>query len=266
MEQFAAEKFFHISSQLAGMAQHYTSGGVRRVSQVDQATLAGQLEDVGTQCSDIGLRVAAQVMYANANQLRNAQFVGLQLGQLLVCVGQAVASEMATTLFMRIFPERAEYYEDQELFGSLVVSNFPSAARDIRSAGSCYAVDRSTACVMHLMRVLELGLNTLAAEFNIEFARENWEKIINDIEAAITLKYEKGKPPADKKGWQKERDFYAAAAKDFRYFKNAWRNHAMHVHEHYEAHEAKSILDHVKAFMQQLAGGGLREKVITVEG
>lgn len=262
MQQFAAEKFCHISSQLSGMAQHYTSGGVRRVSREDQAVLANQLQSVGDQCREIGLQVAAQVIYASANQLRNSQFLGLQLGQLLTCVGQAIVSEMTTTLFMRVFPERAAYYEDPELFGPLVLANFPTAARDIRSAGSCYAVDRTTACVMHLMRVLELGLNTLAAEFNVDFARQNWEKIINDIEAAITLKYEKGKPPADKRTWQKERDFYAAAAKDFRYFKGAWRNHAMHIHEHYEDSEAKTILDHVKAFMQQLAKGGLKEQPV----
>ena len=61
--------------------------------------------------------------------------------------------------------------------------------------------------------------------------------------------------------WDKERTFYSGAAKDFRYFKNAWRNHSQHLHEHYEASEARTILDHVKAFMMHLADNGLREDV-----
>jgi hypothetical protein len=39
----------------------------------------------------------------------------------------------------------------------------------------------------------------------------------------------------------------------------SWRNHAMHFREHYEGSEAKTILEHVKAFMAQLADGGLKE-------
>jgi hypothetical protein len=35
--------------------------------------------------------------------------------------------------------------------------------------------------------------------------------------------------------------------------------HAMHYREHYDASEAKTILDHVKAFMVQLAAGGLHK-------
>ena len=162
---------------------------------------------------------------------------------------------MSTHLFMHIFPERQGFYEQEELFGMTVNANFNSAKRDIKAAGSCYAADRNTACVMHLMRVLEVGLNTLAKTLGVSFDRRNWENLINDIDAEI----KKINGPARGADWKEKQEFYSSAAKDFRYFKDAWRNHAMHFREHYEGSEAKTILEHVKAFMAQLADEGLKE-------
>jgi hypothetical protein len=59
--------------------------------------------------------------------------------------------------------------------------------------------------------------------------------------------------------WNQKQQFYSGAAKDFRYFKDAWRNHAMQYRERYTETDAKGILEHVRAFMVQLANGGLKE-------
>jgi hypothetical protein len=61
--------------------------------------------------------------------------------------------------------------------------------------------------------------------------------------------------------WKDKQHFLAESAKDFRYFKNAWRNYAMHFHEHYDASEAELILDHVKTFMVHLTENVLKEPV-----
>ncbi len=234
--------------------------GNSALSSADTAIAANALRGIVDTCRGIGLIVSALQLEDAATRLTAwTPWTGTQVAQLLIGLNVAINAEMSTHLFMRIFPERAKFYEQPALFGQQVNDCFPSASRDIRAAGSCYATDRNTACVMHLMRILELGLNVLATQFSISFSRENWENIINDVEKAISVRYEKGKPTIDKKGWQKDRDFYAEAAKDFRYFKNAWRNHAMHVHEHYDPLEALSVLDHVKTFMDHLAENGLRE-------
>jgi hypothetical protein len=259
MEKFAAEKFCHICSQLAGMADHYYKGGQKLVLPRDRVTIANQLDGVAFLCNEIGLKVTALQIQANTQNFRAQHFTAAALGQILLCLGQALTSEMSTNLFMRIFPERAPYYEREQLFGAVVEENFRSAQRDIRAAGSCFAVDLNTACVMHLMRVLELGLNVLAGQLGVPFERQQWENIINGIEVEI------GKINGPHAGaeWRTKRDFYSEAAKDFRYFKNAWRNHAMHVHTHYDPHEAALMFDHVKSFMMHLAENGLREKPST---
>ena len=76
-----------------------------------------------------------------------------------------------------------------------------------------------------------------------------WQNIINKI--AIELKSLPGGP---------DRDFYKEGNAQFGFLKDAYRNHAQHAHDDpYDMEKALSILDHVRAFMQQLEKGGLSE-------
>ena len=49
--------------------------------------------------------------------------------------------------------------------------------------------------------------------------------------------------------------FYHSALAEFRDFNEAWRKHMAHAHEgaFYDRHQALSILDHVRSFMNVLA-------------
>jgi uncharacterized protein YjiS (DUF1127 family) len=52
---------------------------------------------------------------------------------------------------------------------------------------------------------------------------------------------------------------YSEAALHFRYLKNAWRNHIMHVRHTYELPKSSQILGHVSDFLQALKDVGLKE-------
>jgi hypothetical protein len=254
MEKFAAEKYMAICSNLSILAPQ-----ANKLPDVlpdfAKKEICNTLQHVAQECRAIGLKSTALQFEDVIFNVENLGIRGDQLAQILLCLGSAIRAEMSTHLFMQIFPNRIDYYEQRELFGAAVATNFPSAARDIRSSGSCYACDRNTASVMHGMRVLELGLNTFASTLDVVFEKRNWENIINDIEKEI--KQRNG--PHAGTDWKQKQKFYSGAAKDFRYFKDAWRNHAMHFREHYDAAEALTILNHVKAFMEHLADGGLKE-------
>ena len=164
-----------------------------------------------------------------------------------------IQDELAKILVMRIPRDRAAHFEKIEAFGPEVSTKFPSANFDIEEAGNCYATDRNTACVFHAMRVLEIGLRVLANDLGVTFPTaielENWNTIIEKIEAEIR---DINKQP---KGLKKSEDlqFYSEAAKEFRYFKDAWRNHVSHSREKYGDAEAYRVLCHVRDFMQHLA-------------
>jgi hypothetical protein len=165
-----------------------------------------------------------------------------------------VQDEMSKILVMRIPKDRSEFFEQIQAFGPEVAASFPSASYDVEEAGNCYATDRNTACVFHAMRVLEIGLRVLANDLNVVFPTpielQNWNTIIEKIESTIRDQ-EKQLP----KGTQKSEkmQFYSEAAKEFRYFKDAWRNHVAHSREKYGETEALRVLSHVRDFMQHLA-------------
>jgi hypothetical protein len=46
--------------------------------------------------------------------------------------------------------------------------------------------------------------------------------------------------------------FLSAAAKDFAYFKDGWRNYVAHNKASYQENDAAAVLEHVKSFMNHL--------------
>jgi hypothetical protein len=255
MDKFAAEKYMTICQNLSLMAAQSHDISIDWDDEGKRAT-SKAIKRIQKECDDIGLKTASrQIQEVLANIRVGAITTPRQLSQILLNMSSAIRAEISTHFFMQISPKRVDFYEQEELFGPEVDLNFPSAKRDIKSAGSCYACDRNTACVMHLMRVLEVGLNTLAATLKVPFDRRNWENIINDIDVEI----KKINGPHAGADWKNKQQFYAGAAKDFRHFKDAWRNHAMHYREHYDATEALTTLNHVKEFMTHLADGHLSE-------
>lgn len=138
------------------------------------------------------------------------------------------------------------------IFGEAVADSFPNAAVDISESGVCLSLDRGSAYVFHLMRVLEIGLGVLGKEFGVSLNHTNWSPAITEIESKIREmhKYPKWKALPDCKGQQ---EFFAQAASHFGVLKDAWRNYTMHVRGFYSPEQAEPIFENVKGFMQKLA-------------
>ena len=137
---------------------------------------------------------------------------------------------------------------------STMTSAFPSAVPEIRGAGRCYAFGESTASVCMSMRALEGPLGALAAALSVNYDRQNWKNVIDQIEKSIREMGQQNGPD-----WRQQQKFYAGAAVQFWFIKDAWRNHAMHRHATYDDRGAHEVLTGVTAFMESLAAGGLKE-------
>ena len=104
------------------------------------------------------------------------------------------------------------------------------------------------------MGILQYGLYSLAANLEVEFPwsieLENWQNVIERIEAAI-----KQRRGGLRKGDEKDEQlkFYSGLATRFIYFKDAWRNHVCHLREQYEHDLAFIVLTSVKDFMELLS-------------
>ena len=159
-----------------------------------------------------------------------------------------VQKRLLDDLYFRIEPRHRPFY-DQLLLTKEAEIAFPSSVRDAVEAGRCFALDRWTACVLHLMRALEFPVTALAKALNLSMYSPNWEQILNEAEREIR----KITPATHGTNWKEDEQFYSEAALHFRFIKNAWRNYAVHGHDTYDRHEAYEILTHVRSFMDHLA-------------
>jgi len=137
-------------------------------------------------------------------------------------------------------------------FGPDFNRNFAPARDDLEEAAKCLAFGRGTACVFHLMRVMEVGLRTLAASLNdprLDSKRNpSWDSILKKCDEEL-LKPLKDRAPE----WSVDDTFFSAAAAQLHAVKDAWRNPTMHVERRYVTDEAEDVWNAVRAFMRHLA-------------
>jgi hypothetical protein len=131
-----------------------------------------------------------------------------------------------------------------------VLKNFPTAEADIVAGVDLWALSHSTASVFHFMRVLEHGLRALAKDVGKSFDVQNWQNVIDEIEAEIR---EIGKKLPRGTEKNERLQFLSSAAKEFVYFKDGWRNYVSHGRGLYDGYQARSVMEHVKSFMTTLS-------------
>lgn len=162
--------------------------------------------------------------------------------------------ELSGTDLLYLEPRFATYYDAGTApFGDGVFNAFPSAIRDVESAGKCLALSQPTASVFHLTRVMEAGLKALARPLGIPYA-PSWESYLKQIETKI------GEKHATKSvAWKKREPFFRDLCGDLQIVKMSFRNPTMHIVRHYTTDEAEEVYRAVRAFMKRLVDGGLKE-------
>lgn len=169
-------------------------------------------------------------------------------------VRDCLLSELESHRFLHISPEEAKFYMHPEKWFPETLVSFPSATGDIEEACKCYGLERYTACVFHSMAILQIGLYTLTNDvgitlkFPIQLAE--WGDILRRIDDEI--KPYATRPRGDSLR-EKYDNLYAGCACQFRFFKDAWRNHVAHNREVYDKDKAHSALMHVREFMESLS-------------
>ncbi len=164
-----------------------------------------------------------------------------------------IQHHLTRDLFLCIQKPKIDYLSrPREIFGEEVFKSFPSASYDLLESSRCFALDRWTASVFHLMRSLEAGLSVLGQRFGVSLAHTNWAPAIEQIESRIRDMY---KDPLWKAmpDYKEQQEFYAQAASHFGILKDAWRNYTAHARGKYDEREAADIITSVRAFLQKLA-------------
>ena len=187
----------------------------------------------------------------------NEEFSADKLIEALSQIRNGLILSLKDLKFAYIPPSHDQYFEQDQLFGEKVNSNFSSVRDEIRDAGNCLAADLGTAAVFHLMRVAEKGMKVVLKDRQIIVVQNkptdllDWKTIGDGMDQAI----EAINNWPNSLGLAKTQalEFYGGVKSEFLGFKDAWRNHVMHDRKKYSFDEAKGILSHVERLMKLLA-------------
>jgi hypothetical protein len=172
---------------------------------------------------------------------------------------ETIDAELRFRRFAYVPMDRAKHLDNIEKDWAIVLRQFPSARDDIRAAVECYALDCTTACVFHSMRIAEHGLRALAQKLKVrrigpqkhplEFAE--WGGILSALRGKLaSIQQSKGRNAKKAAGAK----FYADAASHADYLNEIWRKEVSHARGLFNAAEALNALTRTRAFMELLSG------------
>jgi hypothetical protein len=244
MQKFKTETFFYIAHRLTRISKNIQSAPrEQEIGNDPEEAVRNFIQDTSTACTEIGLRISVKCLDSLLQQMNDPHETYGNIVDLVAEAQRLITWEMEDRLFMFVPPERAECFDKPELLSQSVLAKFPALQFDIVEAGNCYASGRGTACVFHLMRIMETGVQEFGKKLNVSLVNEkNWQNILDEINKAIKAL---PKGPSATEMSQVSANLYAV--------KLAWRNEVMHPKDTYTLEEADSLIRQVRIFMQQLA-------------
>jgi hypothetical protein len=170
-------------------------------------------------------------------------------------LSSVIHSELDGEMFFHMESSRVEYFHPFWLVDKPINDTFPRAHEEIQSAGRCYAYGEPTACVFHLMRVIDAGLRSVAASLGISYDAQNWSGIGQKIQSRMEEKYS-----TKIDAWKQSEPFYASVLTDIQGISRGHRNPVLHeLEKKYADSEAHYLMTVTEAFMSHLAENGMKE-------
>jgi len=238
---------------------------------IGQARVAGRKFDMsaskytessGVVLRDIAASIAMPVTAAAARKLLKCladfgsepvlatEYAARALEDSITDLMNAFREECTARIVVVIPTASAEFFSpDEPLFGEAVSLKFAKVAADIAEAGTCLALERPTACVFHLMRVVEYAVQRLGKKMHvaIDVDKEGWYQITLHVNKAVEAL------PTATPRQRRVKQAYGAAAAHLNSVRIATRNDVMHPKATYTDEEAQTLFDATKALMQQMA-------------
>ena len=178
-----------------------------------------------------------------------------RLRHLAYHLSSVIQSELDSEMFFHLESSRMKYWDPTWLVDKPIYITFPHAHEEIRNAGRCYAYGEPTACVFHLMRVIDAGLRSVADSLNITYDARNWSGIAVKIQSKMEEKYE-----AKTDEWKRSEPFYASILTDIQAISRGHRNPVLHeIEKKYTDAEASYLLTMTEGFMLHLSENGMKE-------
>lgn len=142
-----------------------------------------------------------------------------------------------------------------ELFDESVIRQFPAAIDDIEQACMCYVLARYSACVFHLMRIVEVAVLRVAKISGLSDPKPSWGAVLQYVEKIVL------RTPKDlDNNVRCHIPLLTTLLPQMQSIQRAWRNKIVHIEDRIIPVEARideevgaDIMNSVQVFMRHLA-------------
>lgn len=254
MHQFYAENLMNATAFMAILSDSL-SGKKGVLSEEELRVMILDVEMIRSNLEQLDLRMAEKHAERILRDCAQPGYDGAYFSHAIQELSTRIKDEVELEFFLYLTPEEADFYKPSKpLFGKQVQNQFPDASFEIDEAGKCLGLDRPTACVFHLMRVMEISLRAVYASMGLPAItkdwEKNWSKILERVKKDIDARKSATPPRWINTG---DKDFFEDAYASLDAVRVAWRNATMHVENKYSPEEARYLFTVVKGFMQKIA-------------
>jgi len=193
-------------------------------------------------CKELGLAASLATLEKLARCLERSESTYEAYFTLGIELGDRLVDELSGREFVALNSKETEYYNSPQAGWKEALNRFPNLASDVDEASRCLALGRYTAAVFHLMRIMELTVQTLSKKLGTENLDRVWGHLLSDIGKAI----EKMPAGPDRNRWSEAHSLLY-------HVKQAWRNDVMHPKQTYTEEEAKEVYSATRSFAKNLA-------------
>ena len=167
--------------------------------------------------------------------------------------------ELNGRFFLYLSEEEAALFQSTQPLGQEVASAFPVTVNaELCEASKCLALGRYTACVFHLMHVMEIAVQVFGKKLHVDIVKSapagkrvselSWDQILGAINPKLRAL------PQDTVKRKRRHEKFAAAQSYLYGVKDAWRNPTMHPRlEGYNELQVRDIMNHVRSFLTEFA-------------
>jgi hypothetical protein len=216
--EFCSQDFCQAALVFGQLRAQVDHGFIPRSSSYGMA--GGELGSLQRHCERLGL-VTTLAQIERVKNMIEGQYTHQAMADAITEVATRMIDELKARKIYMVAMERGPYVAGNQ-FPASVGERFPEAISDMDEAARCFAFERPTACIFHLMRVTEYGVNAFAELLGITNHAPTWEPIIRKIDAELKADYK------DRK-FKGNQDFLANSSTHLHAVKVAWRNKTMHV-------------------------------------
>lgn len=248
MKRFHAGRFAHASALLAELPLRMLHERLSVTKTIEElSAFSREIEAIRDMLFELDLTSS----WKKANEIYRVcgygDYKNYDFATALQELNHRIREDLDSKHFITLTPAEDDFFDPKaHPFGPEILAKFPSATFDIEEASKCMAIGRYTACVFHLMRVMEIALhaihNCLGLPPGLTGNDRTWGSILQKIRNEYIAR-----PNFSERQFFQQSHWHLDAVKD------AWRNGTMHIENRYTEAEAMMLYMSIKSYLQFLS-------------